>query len=223
MDTISQRLVLSTWQTRAVNEYGTGALAAELLHLLSMVGVSPDTLERVHRVAGDEFRHARVCRAVYEAAGGTEPAFAIDVGLLSSRIASDEPPAQRALARVTSNLAIGETLAVVLFQALRREATEAPAVDALEGFIRDDAFHSAVGWDALAEMLEIWGDDARNWLRPRIPGMLATAKDRYSDDDAAIPPAARAWGLMPWAQHREIAVQTLDTDVLSRFSALGLV
>ena len=215
-------MIAETWGRRAATEYITGALTAELLHTLSVVAVSPDSLERVLRVTADEFRHARMCRAIYEAAGGSDQGFPVDPSLMRASVGAGEADPRAALARCLGNLAINEALAVHLFAAMHAACSEPIVVEATQVFHRDDAFHAAVGWDLVDELLERMPDE-RAWAASLVPGFLRGLEDRYCGRDMTVTDRELAWGMLDGPTVDRVTRTALEGPMSNQLCKRGLL
>ncbi|MCB9762571.1 MAG: ferritin-like domain-containing protein [Alphaproteobacteria bacterium] len=217
--------VRSTWRRRVAAEYRSAAITAELLHWLIALAVSPDTLDRCHRVVADELAHAELSRAVYLAADGDPAAIPIQRGALRLPHAPGQPLELRALAVAADVFCCGETVAVPLFLALRGEdgeVTQADARAALDRIVRDEATHRAFGWTLLDELLERLGEGGRVWLAPQIPGFVQRICEAYRATEDLCTAEQRAWGLMAPARYSAITEVCVAEVIRPRFAARGL-
>lgn len=138
------------WATRIVDEYRSVVVFTELLGLLAATRAPYAALATVHRLVGDELRHARLCAEV-AAWFGPLDALAIDLEGLGLP-PNERSPEERALEIVGRELVIGEGESVACIRAYR-DATSDPAVRAaLAILLADEVRHYAAG-RALEAML----------------------------------------------------------------------
>lgn len=209
------------WLERVHAEYRSAAFTQQIGHLWLMAGVSPDLVADSHRVVTDELAHASDALRVLAAAGGApEP---LDEGRLVMGWAKG--PARTASLRAGLEiLALNESLAVPLFAAMRRRATEPTVVAALARIAEDEPRHAALGWTFLHWAVGAW-PDARSTLADALPGAVERlctaygelAHDRWDDDDPRF-----AWGLLDGAGYAAILERFVAGPLRVRVEELGL-
>ena len=189
--------VIREWQNRIAAEYCSAALTADLLHNLIVLGVSPDTLADCHRIVSDELRHAELSREVALAAGATGAAIALKSGSMSL---PQGPLLESTLFYVSEFFCCGETVARPLFRAMLANAKRPLAVRAVEVIIKDEARHSAFGWQLLDELLERAPEPLRLRLRERVPTHIERLRNIYGEKPDAAPSSLTTddleWGLL---------------------------
>jgi len=202
-------------------EYRSASLTSELLHLLIVTGVSPDTLETARRIVRDELDHAEICHAVISELG---PADQEEIDPNSLFLAHDQgaPAPLRALSAVADLFCCGETVAVPLFLAIRADASEDLVLPALDRIVRDEAVHRKFGWDTAAELLDMLGPLGAAWLNERVPGYLDKVQTAYRGPERANASATAKWGLMSPHRYGEIVAETVEQVIRPRFRALGI-
>jgi hypothetical protein len=159
------------WASRIIDEYRSVVVFAELLQLLGELEAPFDALCAVHRLIGDELRHARLSAQVCGWLGGARD-LAIDlsdIGLPPR--AGGETKGRRAFHIVVRELVVAEEESIHVLAAYR-DATTHPAIrSVLAGILRDEVRHAAAG---------------RSLARAFDRGALAAS---ITDDDRADLPA----------------------------------
>lgn len=209
------------WAARVAAEYGSAGVTAGLLHQLILIG-APDPLVRVtHRVVTDELDHALLCHEALRAYGGASAAVAIEPSL-PPPMGSLEELLPAAIATIVRSFCFGETLAVPLFAAMRKDAT-GPARDVLDRVVRDEAVHSKLGWDALDWLLEGHGDPIRTLVSAHLPAIVEFFEARYGRGTThSLTPVERAAGLITSDEHRDVLHQTVQRTILPRLESRGI-
>ncbi len=221
--------VRGEWLRRVQAEYRSAAVTQQLTLWLIQMGASPDLISAGLRIVRDELTHARMSFRTYAAAGGASaPVLARE----SLGLPRDEAEAlELAVARAGVEVfCLGETVAVPLFKVLREGCSAEPARKTLDRVLRDEVRHRDFGWTLLGWLLDQpWAPAVRALVDRELPGMLARQRRSYggaapSDDPrfTKIPPADRAWGLMPVTRYAEIVERALGRDYAPRFAALGI-
>lgn len=210
------------WGLRAQAEYRSAAITAQLLHWLIQAGLSQELLETATRIVGDELAHAQLCAEVVEALGGDWEPVPTEIRHLEMA-ASPHGLVASILDSLLPNFLLGETLAVPLFNAMRRGAAQPQVVAALTRILADEAVHRAFGWAVLDGLLELDGDGVRAYLAQRLPGELVRLKQLYATvPGPPLSPEERAAGLLDPKAWEEITTRAIAEDVLPRFSARGM-
>jgi hypothetical protein len=210
------------WRNRTLAEYRSAAVTAQMLHWLIQAGAPQPLLDVALRIVGDELAHAQLSADVMEALGGSYDAEPVDVGTLA------EPQAEEGLLAsivdsLLTNFLLGETLAVPLFDAMRRHTTHPAALAVLERVLRDEAVHRAFGWDVLDRLLEMDPDGVRARITSRLPDALAGFERAYGQVDG--PPMTSAEleaGLLEYADWRGVFWRTIGGDVRRRLTQRGI-
>ncbi|MCP4806921.1 MAG: ferritin-like domain-containing protein [Proteobacteria bacterium] len=215
------RHIQKVWAQRTLAEYRSACLTAELQHWLLVIAVSPDTLDVCHRIVMDEVAHAELSREAFLAAGGDPAALPLARDTLFLPHDVEAPLEYRALSVAADVFCCGETVAVPLFLALREDATEAPAIEALDRIVRDEATHRAFGWTLLDELLERLPDGVV-WLQQRAPEFVRRIADAYDGYGSTTVDQGPEWGLMPPVRYGEITRQCIDEVIRPRFAKRGV-
>lgn len=225
MEKPASERVIREWQNRVAAEYYSAALTADLLHKLIVLGVSPDTLARCQRIVTDELHHAELSRDVSLAAGASSAAMALE----GSRMSMPQGPLlERTLFHTSAFFCCGETLARPLFRAMLSNAQQPLAKQAIEIIIKDEARHSAFGWQLLDELLERVDAPLRRSLREQVPAHIERLRAVYGVAPDSAPqhsletPDLR-WGLLERESYAQITEQCVEETLLPQYAKRGLV
>lgn len=158
------------WASRVVDEYRSVAVFTELLAHLTALEAPYVTLAAVHRLIGDELRHARLCA---EVAGWFGPLDELDIDLAGLALPpTDDPPAVRALEIIARELALAERESVRVLDAYRRATTDPACYAVLTLVLADEARHAACGPALFDALLRHVGREAVEDLLLRLPATL---------------------------------------------------
>jgi hypothetical protein len=221
------------WLRRVEAEYRSAALTQHLGLWLIQVGAAPDLIDTTLRIVGDEMAHAELSHETYRAAGGAQ---APHIPRETLELVRGKGPLEHdVLRKGTQIFCLGETIAVRLFERLRRDCTETTARRALDRILRDEVVHRDFGWTLLEWLLETpLASELRAILDRELGAMLRALRISYGGAAAAHPEAMgpdaspevfeadRAWGLMPAVEYIEAAEQALARDFVPRFAVLGI-
>lgn len=131
------------WATRIVDEYRSVVVFTELLGHLAAARAPYAALATVHRIVGDELRHARLCA---EVAGWFGSLDSLEIDLQDLGLPPHEgTPEERALEIVVRELVIGEGESVACIRAYRDATTDRATRTALDVLLTDEARHYAAG------------------------------------------------------------------------------
>ncbi len=218
--------VRDEWAARVHAEYQSCALTQHLTLWLIQMGASPDLVRDGLRIAEDELTHAELSHATLAAAGGalTAPIPRDQLGLRRTPGAPLEADVLRVGVRA---FCLGETVAVPLFTALRRDCTAPTAREALDRVLRDEVRHRDFGWTLLDWLLDTAPDpDAVvAAVQASLPDMFAELRGLYAGPGADATPisaAERAWGLMDAAAYADVLATTYERQYVPWFAERGV-
>lgn len=172
------------WLADAAAEHASVAAFARIALQLLALGAPPHLVERAHRAALDEIRHARLCYTLASAYAGralTPDAFplppALDMQVTFAELACES----------FRNGCIGEAVAAAEAAWGAAHATEPVVADVLRTITADESRHAELSWEMLAFALEAGGVHARSALAAHV---ASTAADHVVDvvDDRAPQP-----------------------------------
>ena len=196
------------WLEQTISEYNSSARTVNLAHWMQHIAMSPDLIRNAISIADDEMVHAQLC---YTAAmdAGYASALPQDQFSLSLEEVSDDLR-YSFLNVLVESYCFGETVAVPLFSAMRKETQEESALAVYDRVLEDEPRHAAFGWLALAWCDEQWSE-TRDWLAIIVPSALLAMKDAYVTDEIFNPPLSEEehhWGMMDPSQYNEILFKT---------------
>ena len=159
------------WAGRVVDEYRSVVVFTELLGHLAAIEAPFAMLGAVHRLIGDELRHAKLCAEVSSFFGPLDE-LEIDLGELALP-PSDDPPARRALDIVARELVVAESESVRAMAAYR-DATSDPACRAaLSLLLADEVRHAATGRALLDRLIDFADPAEVAPLIAQLPAIMA--------------------------------------------------
>ncbi|MBL8605305.1 MAG: hypothetical protein JNK72_25465 [Myxococcales bacterium] len=162
LDETLRESLRATWAARAVSEYRSLGVFAEMMGRLPEAGLALDVHTGLSRLIADEARHTEHCLRLAEALGGADDA---TVEGPSLRLVDTKLSPRLWLARWTlSMFCVGESASVGLLHAMR-DAVEDPCIGAvIAGLLRDEAMHDRFGWALAETLVPALSDDEREWL-----------------------------------------------------------
>jgi hypothetical protein len=216
--------VRTEWLRRVEAEYRSAALTHHLTHWLIQLAAPPELIEDGLRIVGDELKHAELSDAVYREAGGRDAPKIVRESLVLPQ-AQTTPLDESVLRYGVEIFCLGETVAVRLFNRLRRGCQVRTARRALDRILRDEVRHRDFGWTLLEWLLESpRGPALRERLGRDLPGMLAGVRKNYGSSGARddFHETDRAWGLMPLSEYAAAVEETFARDYTPLFNNLGV-
>lgn len=212
--------ITAEWSARVAAEYRSAALTAQVLHWAVLAAFPEELLHTALRIVRDELDHASLSHQCLVELGGADVPVPLDVAGLA------EPPTDGVLGglvdSVVKNFCLGETFAVPLFDAMRRNATHPAVRPVITRVLKDEAVHRQFGWDALDELL---GRDPGVAARvaARLPGWIDAFREAYAPDadGEALTDEERAAGLLDLQRYREVFWTTLQGDVATKLERRG--
>lgn len=170
------------WAWRVVDEYRSALRFTELLGDLLEAQAPFAALAAVHRLIGDELRHARLCARLAAAFGPLEGVrIELDgLGWPGPR----RSPRERALEIVVRELVIGEGESIACMRAYRRATTDPAAARVLDLLLEDEARHFAAGRHLEALLVERWPELAAfsASLEPLLLADVMTIRGQHRSD-----------------------------------------
>ncbi len=201
-------------------EYRSAAVTAQVLTWGIAAGLPAPLLHTATRVVRDELDHAELSHGALVALGGeAEPVeLTADALLLPPRAGLLDDLLRAAL----REHALGETLAVPCFAAMRRRATHPAVLPALDRILADEAAHRAFGWELLDALIAL--DPAVSVRAAELlPGLRESFRG-YAHPVEAPPlsPDERACGLLDNGEYGELFARTWADDILPRLARRGV-
>lgn len=215
---------LQEWRNRVAAEYRSAAITAQTVHWMIQAGFPDELLTTGLRIVQDELDHARLSHVCLEALGGEAGPVPLEVERLQ------HPPTEGGLlAQLVDGLVrtfcLGETFAVPLFDAMRRQASHPAVLPMLERVLQDEAVHRAFGWEALDELLVLDEAGVRARIQERLPDWLAAYARAYASHRGSAPlsEAERAAGLLDGDTYADVHDRCLREDITPRFARRGIL
>ncbi len=169
------------WAYRVIDEYRSATRFTQLLHDLLDAEAPYATLAAVHRLIGDELRHARLC-ARFAASFGPLDDLRVELDDLGWK-GPVRPPRERALEIVVRELVIGEGESIGMMRCYRRATSDPAAQRVLDLLLTEEARHFATGQQLEQTLLDAF---------PALAAFHESIEDVLLDDVRVIR-----------AQHRE--------------------
>ncbi len=232
------------WAGRARAEHGSVHQFSSLMHVLCDARVGNELLGALSRLITDEVRHVELCAQMALAcdpeAATREPAifrWPIPTVPWPAPPPAEQRDAQLAWAANAILIAccLGETLSRPMLEAIEIVATDTAAQLTARQILRDEHFHAAFGWDALALILPVLDEDARAQLHTKLSRAFAgfrksTACGLSPDDvagtDLAIHPPTVGGpanlGVLTDHQYAMIFYATIEQEIIPALHDLGI-
>ncbi len=213
--------VREEWLRRVEAEYHSAAATQHYTLWLIQAGASPDLIRDGLRIVDDELVHAELSHKVYVAAGGTEtPSLKQETLGLSRQ--SENLHADLLRAGV-SFYCLGETIAVPLFQKMRKGCKQQVAREALDRILLDEVRHREFGWTLLEWLLEVQ-PELRPHLQEGIEELFVPLLKNYGGSGEGAPRTdeQREWGLIANHEYAEILERCIERDYKPRFGRCGI-
>ena len=202
------------WLSQAAAEYSSAAISAEFSHWLCQAGGSPDLICNVLDIAKDEIAHATLAFGVARQAGHQG-------GMQSGKQISFFSPTP--FAELQKNIldvvirfyCLGETNAVPLFAAMRKNAKKEAVHEAYNRIILDEPRHSEFGWITLAWIYANW-PQVKNWLPECLTNAISQLSQEYYCFTEYSPPLTEeelAWGMLPKLEYGRIFEKNTSQSV----------
>ena len=205
------------WYRRAVAEYSSAAITAQVVHAMILCTLPEHIVLMGLRIVGDELAHARLSQDVLQSIGGSMDE--IPTQHLNTRAGYDGW--NTLLDNILCSFCIGETLAVPLFEAMRKNASQPKVVSMLTRVLQDEAVHRAFAWTTLDALLEKDRLSVEKRIAQKIPGWLRQYKQAYSGG-ITVDDEARAFGLIDGEAYRNIVHRGIHESIIPRFFRRGI-
>jgi hypothetical protein len=221
------RFATAAWPMRAAEELRSALIFRALAEVARAAGFEAAWVARFSSAVRDELRHSRLCATVGARVGAAKPAY--DPRPVRARLATLPEPRLRAISLLLVEVAIGETISMLLFRAGRRAATEPLTRAALSSILADEARHQRLGWSALAAAWPTLPDALRDAAQREAAFGLgscerATALPALKWLEAKRPfdPAYAALGVLHPEARVEAFYFAVERLVVPRLTRLGL-
>jgi hypothetical protein len=221
------RFATAAWPMRAAEELRSALIFRALARAARDGGVPEPWPSHFRAAMRDEVRHARLCAFVGSRLGAEQPAY--DPGRVHVRLSRLADPLHRVLSLLLVEVAMGETISMLLFRAGRRAATEPLTRAALMSILADEVRHQRLGWSALTALWPTLSPALRDEAQREASSGLASCEEgvavpamRWLQAGHTFDPALARLGVL----HPESRVETfyfaVERLVLPRLVRLGL-
>ncbi|MBL8939249.1 MAG: ferritin-like domain-containing protein [Archangium sp.] len=205
------------WEQMTLNEYRSQVGFTDLLHAMTRLGLSRDSLQTMERLTRDEVVHVELCRRMVVGLGGSDiiPGEPQWVGLDESL----PDMVERVIEMVTTSLCIGESLSCALLGAAAKAARDPVAKAVLTRMTADESIHGQSGFHYLAVLLPVLTKRRKKWLEQRASEAAVQAFGICLEpyDDVSHP-----FGALPYARLEPIMRGTWKRLIGPGFVKLGL-
>ncbi|NQZ33170.1 MAG: ferritin-like domain-containing protein [Oceanospirillaceae bacterium] len=210
------------WFNQAVAEYTSSARTVELCHWMQQLSISPDLIRDAIRIADDEMVHAQICFDVSQAVGCTKKLPIESMRLHLER--EFESHAKSLLLVIVQSYCFGETVAVPLFSAMRKSASEPAVITVFDRILEDEPRHAKFGWLTLAWCYENL-PQTKQWLPQIVPIALSRMRVAYQNHPPFAPALSEqelAWGIFPRELYGDILEKTIQKTFNQRLVHYGI-
>ncbi|MBE2253292.1 MAG: hypothetical protein IAE78_27420 [Myxococcus sp.] len=215
-DSATRELARGAWEQMTLNEYRSQVGFTDLLHAMTRLGLSRDSLQTMERLTRDEVVHVELCRRMVLGLGGSDviPGQPQWVGLDASL-----EPLEQVIEFVTSSLCVGEMISCALLGAAAKAATDPTAKAVLTRMTADESIHGQSGFHFLATLLPAVSKRRLRWFQRRASeaGAQAFAICLTPYEDVQHP-----FGALPFARLEPILRATWRRSIQPGFARLGL-
>lgn len=177
LDPAVRRALAQAWIAMAQMEHASIAAFAQLSLHLAALGADSELVERTHRAALDEIRHARRGFAIASAYAG-EPVSAGAIAELRATDASEIDFVRLAIGTLIDGC-VAEGVASDVTGAASLQASDSVVRETLAMVATDELGHAELGWDILAWCMERGGTAVHEAVASRLHGL-----DRQLSDPA---------------------------------------
>jgi hypothetical protein len=221
------RFAVAAWPMRAVEELRSALIFRALERAARACEVPAPWPSRLRSAVRDELRHSRLCAEMAARLGAGRPTY--DPRPVRARLASLADPRERLGALLLVEVAMGETISMMLFAAGRRGAREPSTRAALRAILRDEVRHQRLGWAALTALWPTLDGRRREALQREASRGLAGCERqvalpamRWLRTGKAFHPAYSALGILHPERRIEAFYLAVERLVVPRLRALGL-
>ena len=210
------------WLSQTAAEYSSAAVSSEFALWLCQNGASPELICQCLDIAKDEIAHATLAYGTAVAAGHLGPLTGASF-LMGSPTPFVETR-KNLLDVMLRFFCVGETIAVPLFAAMKKNARQQPARTAYERIVRDEPRHSEFGWVALAWMHANW-PEVKLWINDCFANSLRQLAREYYRLDEYTPELTQAeleWGMLPRHDYAVIFEKTICNQCARRLEPYGV-
>jgi hypothetical protein len=221
------RFAGAAWPMRAAEELRSALIFRALADAARRIGMAEPWPSRFSAAVRDEVRHARLCASVAARFAAGEPCY--DVLPVRARLARTPLLVMRVASLLLVEVAMGETISMVLFRAGRRLAVE-PLTSAALGLIAaDEVRHQALGWEGMAAVWPTLDDRQRAAMQQEAGlGLAACERQtalpalRWLERGQPFAAALGRLGVLSPEVRVESFYQAVERLVIPRLTRLGV-
>jgi hypothetical protein len=221
------RFATVAWPMRSAEELRSARIFRALAHASRSVRMPDPWPRRFASAVRDEVRHARLCATVGAALGAPLPTY--DARLVKARLAGVPEPLERLLSLLVIEVAMGETISMYLFRAVRRASIEPLTHAALSSIVGDEVRHQRLGWQGLAYLGPVLNESMRAFLQREATRGLAMCEQQtarpamlWLKQKRPFDPAYAALGVLHPESRVEAFYFAVERFVVPRLTRLGL-
>jgi hypothetical protein len=221
------RFATVAWPMRAAEELRSARIFRALTQASRAVDLTHPWPARFASAVRDEVRHARLCATVGAALGAPVPMY--DARPVKARLAGVPEPLERLLSLLVIEVAIGETISMYLFRAVRRTSIEPLTRAALRSIVGDEVRHQRLGWQGLAFLWPTLPETMRAFLQREATRGLAMCEQQtarpamlWLREKKPFDPAYAALGVLHPESRIEAFYFAVERFVTPRLTSLGL-
>jgi len=205
------------WSRRVVAEYRSAAITSQTVHWMIQIGLAEELIQVGLRIVGDELAHARLSHEACIALGGPTLPKSLPLEVLS--MPKTEGLWYALVDSILKNFCLGESFAVPLFEAMRRNASNHAVIPILTRVLQDEAVHRAFGWSTLDALLTIDSSSVIQRAAEKVPLWIEETRISYgaNKQQTSIPDEEQAAGLLAGAEYAEIVENTYKNVILPWF------
>jgi hypothetical protein len=221
------RFAVGAWPMRAAEELRSALVFRALARAAHRAHLPEPWPSRFRQAMGDEVRHARLCAEVGARLGAENPVY--DATPVRARLANDVDPLMRTAALLLVEVAMGETISMLLFRAGRRGTVEPLTRAALGLILSDEVRHQRLGWTAAKALWPMLTEPRRDALQREVSRGLGALEQQIARPalrrlEAGEPfdPAYACLGVLDPEERVEAFYFATERLVVPRLSRLGL-
>jgi hypothetical protein len=221
------RFATQAWPLRAAEELRSAQVFRALSGAARAARMPDPWPKRFLAAMRDEVRHARLCATIAMRLGAAAPRY--DPRPVRARIAGLPEARMRNLALLLVEVAMGETISMVLYRAGRRAAIEPLTRAALGAILRDEVRHQHLGWTGLAALWPALTEPLRAAAQreaasglARCERQIACPAMRWLQAQQPFDEAYSALGVLHPEARVEAFYLAVERLVLPRLTGLGL-
>jgi len=174
-------LLADLWHQRASSESSVGTVMEQLAADLRTTGAHPEVIALAERAAGDEARHAHVCRELAAAYHGAPIAIATTPAVRLPDYGAS--PRLRTALHAVNLCCIGETIASAFVEVCLADCVGDELREVHGQHLADEVRHARIGWAHVATLTL----EERGEIATRLPELLRAQLHAWESRIAELP------------------------------------